>query len=146
MTFGDLWSLIEKARVSTDLRIVYLGGRFGSPTSRVTIYNGEDPIINVPKGEIPIDKQVFIWDDRYSGAAALREGIPCAGTVLKRLLDGKLIKATPRINALIHMSRNIEKVTLIKEDGEVIVETSDRNELNASIHTQVQRDKGYIPV
>jgi hypothetical protein len=63
VTLGELWILIERNRVSPDLRIVWYEGRFGLPERRATIFNGEDSIINVPVGDIPVDKYVFVWDE-----------------------------------------------------------------------------------
>lgn len=146
MTFGELWLLIERVRVSADLRVVYYCGRFGSPASRCTIYNGEDVIVNAPVGEIPTDRQIFIWDDRYTGTEKLREASPTAGTLLKILHKKGLIRKTPQVAALMTLAEHATKVTIMKEDGNIVAYSSDRNQIYSSVYDQVQRDEGLIPI
>lgn len=147
MTFGELWLLIERHRNSPDLRVVYYSGRFGLSDRFATLYDGDDPIMNVPIGELPIDKVRFIWDESYSGGVfdKLREAVMPAGTILKNLLDRDLIRTSPRIKALIAASRNPDRVEIYKEDGSQVASACNYEELIKEISDQLHRDRGLIP-
>ena len=147
MTFGELWQLIERQRISPDLRVVYYDGRFGLSDRFVTIFNGSDQIINVPVGDLPLDKVVFIWDDNYELMKhKMREAAPPAGTILKRLVDKKLIKTNKRIDALIAMSRNPQRIEFYNEKSECVIAAESREEMLRQIDRQVQRSQGLIPI
>ena len=145
MTFGELWQLIERNRVSPDLRIAYFDGRFGLPERRGTIFNGEEVVINVPIGEIPIDKSIFTWDERYTGSDMLREAAPPAGTILKVLLDKGLIKTNKVIDRLIDKAKNLQKVEIYNEASECLLEARSKTELERKIYVLTQRAHGLIP-
>ena len=146
MTFGDLWRLIERHRVSPDLRVVYYGGRFGLPDNRCTIYNGEDAVVNVPLGDLPIDKVVFRWDDRYSNLNdKIREAAPCVGTILKILKDARHISGGPVVDALIEKSRNPERIEMYDEKDDRLFSASNIEELDEALSIHAQRSQGLIP-
>jgi len=145
MTFGELWQLIERNRVSPDLRIAYFSGRFGLPERRGTIFDGEEVVINVPIGDIPIDKSIFHWDERYTGTNMLRDAAPPAGTILKILKDKGLIKTNKVIDRLIEKARNVQKVEVYNEASECLVEARSREELEHKLHILTQRSHGLIP-
>jgi hypothetical protein len=145
VTFGELWQLIERNRISPDLRVVYYSGRFGLSDRFATIFNGKEEIINVPVGEMPIDKVVFIWDDNYEKwKDKVRAASPPAGTVLKRLADRGLIKTNRRIDALIAMSRNPQRVEIYNEKSEVLVDADSREELLRQIDMRLRRQHGLV--
>jgi hypothetical protein len=145
VTFGELWQLIERNRISPDLRVVYYSGRFGLSDRFATIFNGKEEIINVPIGELPIDKVVFIWDDNYElWKDKVRAAAPPAGTILKRLADRKLIKTNRRIDSLIAMSRNPVKVEIYNEKSEVLVDADSREELLRQIDMRLRRQHGLV--
>jgi hypothetical protein len=146
VTLGELWLVIERARVSLDLRVVYYSGRFGSPASRATIYNGEDVVINVPLGDIPENKIVFIWDSSYSGVNALREASPTAGKILTVLLDKGFIRATPEVNVIRSRAKNPERFVFVDNERNEVFSAADRHEIREKVYEQVQRDRGLIPI
>ncbi len=148
MTFGELWTLIERHRISPDLRVTYLDGRFGLSDKYATIFVGDAKFMNVPVGDMPLDKTIFIWDGRYSNFDdQLREATPPVGHVLKRLLDEGHIESSPRIKALIALASKATRVEIYTEDdGKNLVTTDNYKELEDAVYAQVQRDKGLIPV
>ena len=125
----------------------YYSGRFGLSDRFATIFDGEEQILNVPVGEIGTDKIVFIWDDSYSGGFTdkLRECTMPAGSILKTLLDRKLIRTSPRVKALIKLSKSAERIEIYKEDGSPVGKADTYEELVHMVHEQVQRDRGLIP-
>ena len=145
MTFGDLWTLIQRNRISPDLHVVHHTGRFGLSDRYVSICDKGEQIINVPMGDIPTDKNVFVWDDNYSRLKdKIREACPPAGKVLMILLKAGVIKKDKRVQALIDLCQHPEQIQVYNEKSESLILAESKEELMRQIDLRVRRQHGLV--